>query len=257
VLFDRGSSSPTHTRDRAYDHKPDAAWLNLQRRERALQKDLQRLLDAQSAGLAATLDPNPHPPPSDASDAGTTATLHTTSSSTTTTPPHQRRHVTFHPTPSTASSGALLPVRQPRPTKPPSLRSARAGLTRTIALLADLKADEDAQLAVALSARKQALSQLRRLTGRREGIADELKALEAEDGDGELKGLVAEREVVGGEIAELEGRLNELRRRKGWLDGRVEEVRNRREAGLSGYRGALREVEGRIRPAASSTAGTR
>ncbi|KAK4130602.1 hypothetical protein BT67DRAFT_490028 [Trichocladium antarcticum] len=254
VLFDRGPSRHSHSQNSAYDHKPDTAWLNLQRRERALQKDLQRLLDAQSIGLAANLDPNnpQAPPPSDASDAGasTATTPHTTSpSAPTTTAPHQRRQVTFHPAAGTAASGALLPVRQPRPAKPPSLGAARAGLTRTIALLADLKADEDAQLAAALSARKQALAQLRRLTARREGIVGELRVLEAAEGGagGELGALAAERETVGAEIAELERRLGELRRRKGWLDGRVEEVRNRREAGLSGYRGALREVEGRLR----------
>ncbi|KAL2259232.1 hypothetical protein VTK26DRAFT_7168 [Humicola hyalothermophila] len=45
----------------------------------------------------------------------------------------------------------------------------------------------------------------------------------------------------------LEERLAGLRERKRWLDGRVQEVKSRRESGLSGYRGALREVEGRIR----------
>ena len=248
VLFDRGTASPNRSRDRNTGSKPDAVWLNLQHRERALQKDLQHLLDAQSAGLAANL--NPDAPPSSAqsvaSDASGRSTVRNPSSHGESTP---RRHVTFDPTPTTTTlSGTLVPVRQPRP-KPLGLRAARSGLARTIALLADLKAEEDAQLATALGARKQALSQLRRWSARRAGIAEELRALE-EDGDEplgrELRALEEERDAVKGEIAELEERLVGLRRRGKVLDARVEEVGSRREAGLSGYRGALREVDGRI-----------
>ncbi|KAK4236670.1 hypothetical protein C8A03DRAFT_16721 [Achaetomium macrosporum] len=243
VLFDRGSHSPSRSRDGDYDYKPNAVWLNLQRRERALQKDLQHLLDAQSTGLAANLDPQQQQPP--------TSSLPSDSSSSST----RRKHVAFDPTTNTTttSSGTLVPVRQPRPPKPLGLRAARAGLARTIALLADLKAEEDAQLTSALSTRKQALSQLRRLSARREGIAEELRVLESEEGDEgqqslgrELRELEGEREAVAGEIAELEERLAGLKKRQKWLDGRVEEVRSRREAGLSSYKGALKEVEGRI-----------
>ncbi|KAL2130550.1 hypothetical protein VTI74DRAFT_6248 [Chaetomium olivicolor] len=253
VLFDRSSSSPTRTRDRDYDHKPDTVWLTLQRRERALQKELQHLLDAQSAGLAANLDPTSLP--SDTSDAGASTTTPARTQTTHSRSPSSRRHVTFGPsaTSSTTSgtttpSDTLVPVRQPRP-KPLGLRAARAGLARTIALLADLKAEEDAQLTAALSTRKRALSQLRRLSARREGIAEELRILESDEDEPlgrELRELETEREAVTGAIADLEERLGALRRRKTWLDGRVEEVRNKREAGLSGYRGALKEVEGRL-----------
>ncbi|KAL2024941.1 hypothetical protein VTK56DRAFT_3640 [Thermocarpiscus australiensis] len=273
VLFDRGSS-PGHTGDRDYEYKPDTIWLSLQRRERALQKELQHLLDAQSAGLTASLEPSPHRPqssstpgfaPSVSSDAGGSSTsitptgtlppdsafITTAASSSSSTP---RRVTSTASSSSRTPTGDLLPVRQPRP-KPPSLRAARTGLTRAMVLLADLKAEEDATLAAALGARKQALAQLRRLAAKRAGIARELRALEGADGEEEERGqplgrelreLVAEREAVGGEIAALEERLAELRRRKRWLDGRVEEVRNEREAELSGYQGALREVEGRI-----------
>ena len=279
VLFDRRPSPQNHPRDRDYDLEPDAIWLNLHRRERALQRELQHLLDAQSAGLAAHFDPAPN-----SSVAPTNDTTISSSSSS------ARRRVSFQPPDSTTSissisgstsssttipappppPGAVLPVRQPRP-KPPSLRAARAGLARTVAQLADLKAEEDAQLTQALGARKRALAQLRQLAARREGIAAELAAAlededegEGEGGEGdddngngngvnkpgplgrELRELVAERDAVAGEIGELEARLEGLRRRRRWLDARVEEVRSRREAELSGYRGALREVEARI-----------
>ncbi|KAK4032916.1 pyruvate kinase [Parachaetomium inaequale] len=121
VLFDRSSSSPNRARSRDYDPKPDAVWLNLQRRERALQKDLQHLLDAQSAGLAANLDPGAAPSSSsaEASDAGTRSITPTnTTHGTHPTSPTRRRHVTFHdqlstPTTTTtpsAGGGPLTPI---------------------------------------------------------------------------------------------------------------------------------------------------
>ncbi|KAK0649284.1 hypothetical protein B0T16DRAFT_327336 [Cercophora newfieldiana] len=244
VLFDRGS--PTRRRDAIQDYEPDTVWRNLQRRERTLQKELQLLLDAQSAGLAANLDPTGAPSSrSDVSDAGSstpTSTLHTADS------PARRSHIIFEQPARVTPTGALLPVRQPRK-KPIGLRGARSGLTRTIAQLADLKVEEDASLALALSTRKKALAQLRKLSARRAGIAEELGALEAEEEEPlarELRELGEERDGVKGEIAELEERLVGLRNRRRWLDGRIEDVRNRREAGLSGYKGALREVEGRV-----------
>lgn len=292
VLFDRGSS-PSLPRNRDYDHRPDAVWLNLQRRERALQRDLQRLLDAQSAGLAAHLGPEP---PGSSSSAARSDASDTNTTPTDATPPHssrrrrsqplqQQRHVTFEfeqqqqlaHGETGGAGGVVMPVRQPRPPKPLGLRAARAGLARTMALLADLKAEEDATLAAAAVARRRALARLRALTARREGIASELRALEADDerdqgedwgdqgaqGDDrdrqkreqqqqqrplgrELRELREERERVGGEIADLEARLAALKQRRKFLDGRIEEVRNAREAGLSGYRGALKEVEGKI-----------
>lgn len=135
-----------------------------------------------------------------------------------------------------------MPVRQPR-RKPLNLNTARAALERTMAALADLKAEEDAVLATALGARKEALARLGRLAGRREGI---MRALETH-GEGplgqELRELERERATVGREMAELEERLVGLRSRARWLDARIEDVGNRQEAGLSGYRNALREVE--------------
>ncbi|KAK3689448.1 hypothetical protein B0T22DRAFT_427751 [Podospora appendiculata] len=259
VLFDRGS--PTRTRDQRQDYEPDAVWRNLQHREHALQQELQRLLDAQSAGLAAHLDPTvantPRAPSSTGSsssraqsiasfsDAGSstpTGTLHTTSTGT------RRSQLGLgQPTRATAR-GEIIPVRQPRQ-KPLGLRAARTALARNISLLADLKAEEDANLASALSVRKKALAQLRKLAAGRDRVVEQLRVLESDKEDDlarELRELSEEHEGVAAEIAELEERLVGLRNRRRWLDGRLEDVRNRREAGLSGYKGALKEVEGRV-----------
>ncbi|CAI4219359.1 unnamed protein product [Parascedosporium putredinis] len=44
-------------------------------------------------------------------------------------------------------------------------------------------------------------------------------------------------------LGELEERLIGLRNKKRWVDDRIDDVQNRREAGLSGYKGALREMQ--------------
>lgn len=242
VLFDRGASAQ-RSRDAVLEYEPDTVWRNLQRRERKLQKELQLLLDAQSVGLAGNLDPA-GAAPSDASDAGSstpTSTLYTSTST-------RRSHILFEDAVRSPSTGEIVPVRQPRK-KPLGLRAARAGIAKNIALLADIKAEEDANLSAALSARKKALAQLRKLAARRDGIADELQALEGEEEEPlalELRELGEEHGSVTAEIAELEERLMGLRNRRRRLDTKMEDVRNRREAGLSGYKGALKEVEGKV-----------
>ncbi|KAM7207936.1 hypothetical protein V8F20_001730 [Naviculisporaceae sp. PSN 640] len=243
VLFDR--TSPGRTRDQTQDYEPDAVWRNIQHRERVLQKELQQLLDAQSAGLAAHLDPNAPPSSSvrsDASDAGSSTPTDSSMSQ------RRRQHVSFEQPVRATPTGEIIPVRQPRK-KPLGLRAARAGLARNITLLADLKAEEDANLASALSIRKKALAQLRKLAARKEGITEELSVLESDEEEPlsrELRELGEERESVTTEIAELEERLVGLRNRRRWLEGRMEDVKNRREAGLSGYKGALKEVDSMV-----------
>ncbi|KAK4139698.1 pyruvate kinase [Dichotomopilus funicola] len=123
VLFDRNPTSPNRRRSRDHDPEQQAIWLNLQRREQALQKDLQRLLDAQSVGLAANLDPTIEQTPSETSDV-TTRSATPTSTSTFRTD-RSRRHVAFAT--STTSSGTIVPVRQPR-SKPLSLQGKLGGL---------------------------------------------------------------------------------------------------------------------------------
>ncbi|OIW28143.1 hypothetical protein CONLIGDRAFT_619866 [Coniochaeta ligniaria NRRL 30616] len=251
VLFERASSaaSSSHT-SRAVDrqsYEPDTVWRNLQQRERALQKELQHLLDVQSAGLSASLDPtmrttpgasNPLPGSrSDVSDAGTAtptgggASLSSTSS----------RQIPEY-------EQIVVPVRQPQ-RRPMGLVTARTALARNMSVLADLKSEEEAVLTAAIAARKKALAQLKRLAGRRAGIVSELKALESDGQEPlgqELMELGRERSAVSREIVELEERLLGLRSRQRWLDARIEDVNNRREAGLSGYRNALKEVDANV-----------
>ncbi|KAK4183308.1 hypothetical protein QBC35DRAFT_119383 [Podospora australis] len=252
VFFDRNASRPSHTRS-SPDSEPDAVWRNLQHRERALQKELQHLLDAQSSGLAAGLAPPPGLSTTNSEVDGTSTptglsqSIYTDAASTISTSTKASRRVAFSQA-NLAATGEVIPVRQPKH-KPITLRAARAGLARQITLLADLKSEEDATLTTALATRKKALAQLRKLAAQQEEISEELRVLE-EDKDEplakELRELTQERSDIKKEIVELEERLVELRNRKRFLDAKVGDIWNRREAGLSGYRGALKDVEGRL-----------
>jgi len=237
VLFPRPSPSAKDPAGVALS--PDSVWRNLQNRERALQKELQVLLDIQVASLAAgggsgggspsasRTSAAPQPPSSSAASSSSSSRI---------------------PMDRATASGAVIPVRQPRP-RQVGLRGARAGLTRCIAQLADLKTDEDASLAAALSTRKQALAQLRRLAARRDGIAGELRALEEDDDEPltrELRALTDEHREVCAKAADLEERLARLRSRRRSLESKMEALGSQREAGLSGYRGALREADAQI-----------
>ncbi|KAK2074093.1 hypothetical protein P8C59_008326 [Phyllachora maydis] len=255
VLFPAAAAAAASTRrpdTLPHDAAPPAApapWRALLRRERALHAELQGLLDAQSVGLAAgtgqaLAPPPPPPPPLPSPKPPRSRSRSGGASPTTTQDPCGSGSV---------HRGGVVPVRQPRP-EPLSLRSARAALADALDALADLRAEEDMQLAAALGARRGALARLGRLGAQRAGIEEALGLGGGGKGGGqqdeeaeELRELAAEGEVVRAEVAELEERLAGLRERGRWIARRVGEVKSRQEAGRSGYRGALREVEARLR----------
>ncbi|KAK4177795.1 hypothetical protein QBC36DRAFT_125106 [Triangularia setosa] len=246
VLFDR-QDSPARGRDTVNynEYEPDAVWRNLQHRERQLQKELQSILDVQSGCLSAQVGRSGSAGSPGASDAGSNtpaSTLHTSTTSISTV-----RRVSFAQT-MTTHMGQVIPVRQPKK-KRPSIREARTGLARQMTLLADLKAEEDANLTAALSTRKRALAQLRKLCRQREEITGELDKIEQDEEEPlaqEIKELTEERNNVASEIKELEERLVGLRNRKRYLDAKVADVKSKRDAGLSGYRGALNDVGAKL-----------
>ncbi|KAL8358763.1 hypothetical protein RB601_009908 [Gaeumannomyces tritici] len=257
VLFSRrgGSSS---ARERSPKYEADSAWQSFARREKALQRDAQNLLDVQAAGLSAGLG-RPMSDSAASSDAAASDMLGNNSrtssadrhSSRTNPQAHQQHPLSqsrIDPPVRSNANGGVIPVRQPR-ANPIGLRAARAGLGRTMSLLADLKAEEDATLEAALATRKAALVRARKMSTRRKGLADELCALESDEEDPlaqELRGLQGEHEDVCTQIAELEERLALLRGRRGRLEDDLATLTNRRDAGLSGYHGALKEVDAQI-----------
>ena len=116
--------------------------------------------------------------------------------------------------------------------------------------LAELKQEEDEHVTEAISLRKDALKHLAFLSDRRDSVMGELRSFEKDDQEPlgqELRGLGATYESLSEEIRLLEERLVGMRNRRRWLRERIDDVQNRREAGLSGYRGALKNAESEIR----------
>lgn len=209
--------------------------LGLERRERAIQRELQELLDAQSAGLVQGLGGAGD---ESASEGGSsTPTYNSTRSRSA-----GRRE----------GSGAVIPVRQPKK-KTISLRGARRGLLRDIGELSMIKGEEVGVLADSIAQRENVLQKVAEWEERIQSFQKQLfssssSAASPEDEEGrELAELKNEEKAVENEIREMEDRLAQMRARRKWIQERVREGENRREARLSSYRGALSEVEGEVR----------
>lgn len=244
VMWDRSEPQDlAGERPVAYDR--NSVWRSLMRREKAIVHDVQRYLQVQEESLSGGGTSQRSPSISDAGSHTPTGTTNTSLS-----PRNPHRSVSFlEPVTRSGPGGEIIPVRQPRQKKL-GISGARKGITRSLAQLADLKAEEEASLLAALSTRKQALGQLRRLSTRHESITEELKALETDEQEPlakELEELDGEYKGVCSEIRELEERLASLKIRRRHLEGRIDDVKNRREAGLSGYKNALREVENSVK----------
>lgn len=242
-VFRDARSNPSTRQDygenQAVVYDRNVAWKGLARRERALRKELERyleVLDEMALKRGGSDDDSPTPTgvasPSVASSR------------------NGGRSVSFlEPESRSGPNREIVPVRQPRQKKI-GLNGARRGISRCMADFADVKTEEDALLAAALSNRKQALVKLRQLASRQQGIVEELEALETnEEEPSKLKfeDLDNEHRGVCSEIHDLEKRLKALRSRKRSLEQEMDEVKNQREAGLSGYKNALREVEDTVK----------
>ncbi|KAI0204351.1 hypothetical protein F4808DRAFT_413223 [Astrocystis sublimbata] len=204
---------PVHNQRNA-STKVDQTFKLIERRERQMQQELQRLLDAQDYALEKHLasaiqeqDDQPRP---------------------------RKSHV--------------VPVRQPKK-RHLSKMEARLGISRCMSQLSDLKSEEEAYIATALGERKAALSRLRTLSTKRDSIVAEMKAVEL-DRDQPLKNNIKKMEqqhhTICQDIVKLEEKLRDLKRTKTRLEERIVEARSARESELSGYRGALSECDKRL-----------
>jgi hypothetical protein len=210
--------------------------LALERTEKAIQNDLQLLLDAQSAGLLQGFGGDAGGDAS--SDAG---------SSTPTTRSLQRSSTR-------GKSGGIVPVRQPK-RRAVGLRGARRGLLRDMRELIAIKQEEEGVLSSEIRRRNEVLGRVVQYEQKIEGAKNQLSEysglgtsiqVEGERGGEEgreIAELRTEERAVENEIREMEDRLAQMKARKRWLGERINESVNKREARLSSYRGALREVE--------------
>ncbi|RGP81622.1 hypothetical protein FLONG3_222 [Fusarium longipes] len=228
------------------DNRPrlDSIWRSLQRREKALERDIQQLLDLQASGLIAGSGEGGSES-NFGSDTGTgESTFYSTATS------KSRMMNSLHMPTRSTPDGNVIPVRQPVPNKPRGLKAARVGLQRSMAALSELKAEEDLHLSTALEQRKDALSYLEKMSKRRDDIYTELHALEEDDEEPlgqELRSLEVEQQELNHDIQRLEEKLAGAKRRRKWIREKMEDVKGRREAGLSGYRAAGRDVDMEVR----------
>ena len=242
LLFD-------YKHDKQPGYQPDSVWRGLRRREKALEGELQQLLDLQASGLVAGRDGGMLPSSSEQdeySDTGSstpTGTFYSTATS-----KSRMMNSLYVPTRSTPE-GNVIPVRQPKSSRPRGLRSTRTGLRRSISALAQLKAEEDSLVDDALTERKKALGQLSKLHMRRESVTAELRSLEEDEEEPlgqELRKLGTKYDTMTQEIRELDEKLVGMRNQRRRLRAKMEDVKSRRDAGLSGYRGALKDVDSEV-----------
>ncbi|KAI1259225.1 hypothetical protein F5Y18DRAFT_410735 [Xylariaceae sp. FL1019] len=209
---------PTYS-DRSPSAKVDKTFETIERQERSLEKQLQRLLNAQDYALEKSLA-NDEPEDS----------------------------VSRSSTPdSVPPKGHVVPVRQPRK-RHLSTKEARVGISHCLSQLSNLKNEEDAYIATALAERKSALSRLRNLSSKRSSIVTQMQAMESDQPlKSEIQKMEDQHTTVCSDIEKLERQLRDLKQKRTRLEHRISEAKSRRESELSGYAGALKDCDKRIK----------
>ncbi|TGO36592.1 hypothetical protein BHYA_0120g00160 [Botrytis hyacinthi] len=229
--------------------------LGLERRERALQAELQMLLDAQSEGLMQGFGGGGNREEHSGSSTPTTRSL-------------QRDRDRQGGRSTKGAHMRTIPVRQPK-RKSVGLRGSRKGLLRNMGLLADVKVEEGELLTEEIKRREMCIAKTKdwkiridevkreigefvsaditnnRVSSPNAEIHQSPHASKSEE-DREIAELRTEERAVENEIRETEDRLLQMKARRSWLADRINERVNQRESRLSSYRGALREVESEV-----------
>ncbi|PHH80629.1 hypothetical protein CDD80_632 [Ophiocordyceps camponoti-rufipedis] len=228
----------------------DSTWRGLLRRQRALEKQIQQLLDLQAsalvAGGAGGLDASSAEHGDGYSEDGSVTPTGTVESAVAAS---SRMQKSLYVPPRSTPEGNVIPVRQPARSRLTGLRRARQGIRESLADLVGLKQEEEAYVNAALSERKRVCTRLNRLATRRSGIRNELTALESDEDEPlgkELRQLATEHDSLDDEIKRLEKQLVGMRNRRRWLKDKMDDVKSKREAGLSGYHGALKNVDAEV-----------
>jgi hypothetical protein len=204
--------------------------LVLGRREKAIQRELQALLDAQSEGLLAGFGGGAAP--ESGSNTPTTSRSINGRSQSRGSGGNQGRN----------SGGGITPVRQPK-VKPLGLRAARRGLLEGMASLSEIKSEENLVLETEIGRREQILKNIEAWEKRISAAKKKLASCAADTADDSLGALEKEQADINKEIEELEDRLAVLKGRRSHVVQRITEGVNKRDARLSSYKGALREAE--------------
>ncbi|KAG6187108.1 hypothetical protein E4U36_008389 [Claviceps purpurea] len=219
--------------------RSNSAWLQLRRRQRTLENEVQQLLNLQSRRLM--LDPSMDLNKNSETGISTpNETFHSQVASISNSPR------TSYLLPRAMVRGNVVPVAQSAKSRPPGLRAIRNGLRTAMESLKELCREEKAHIVAAIKERKLALQHLHDLACRRSVILSELTTFDSDSEEPlarELGELSERYNTVDHEISRLEEQLTGLRRQRLWLRDKMRDIRGRREACLSGRRSALRDVD--------------
>lgn len=224
----------------------DDTFKEIARRERQMQRELQRLLDAQAAAIEQKLSGGKEKK-EDSESRASTPNHKSRSQSVSYTSDSSRREKTKNK--KSSSRQHIIPVRQP-PERRLTLGQTRAHIIRVMRNLADLKEEEDAYIATAVAERKAGLSKLGTLKTRHQQIKHDIQEIENDPGDpltNDIQTIERDLHTASAQIEEYRRLLRRAEQTKAALERRLEEAKSEAESRLSGYKGALRECEAGIR----------
>lgn len=210
-------------------------YLALSREEEYLQKDLQKLIDAQSEGLLAGFaGASDHNDRDNISSTGS-RTPTTTSMSSTATPWGLNQSSSHY----VSSTPITIPIRQPT-RRNIGLHGARRGITRAISSLGHLKSSQASLLSSQLAEKSSDLSTVQSLLAKQSTLEEQIRTIaQGEDASRRISEMKKEEKALDGEIRELEDRLWQMKARQNRLLRDIQGLENRVESQLSSYKAAL------------------
>ncbi|KAI9796766.1 MAG: hypothetical protein M1833_006006 [Piccolia ochrophora] len=194
----------------------------LQRKERSLQQDLQRLLDAQSEGLTAGLGGSA-PGDGSSDDGSLSAASHISPTRT-----------------------KVIPVRQPVERRV-GLKGARRGILRTMREYAEVKEAETAIVDSDLEERLSLLEQINRWMQKRAALEKEVLDIERNGEGQQVEAMKADLASTEDEIRGLESRLFTLRAKQQNLVSELSRVENSVQSKLSSYKASLSLLDSQVK----------
>lgn len=219
------------------ERNSDSVWRGFLSQEKALEKEVQVLLDQQAIALVAGSGIE-----NDASSTGSSTPTGPLFSG----PGYQKRAaLSLYIPPRITRDGNVVPTRQPANDRPQGLKATRESMRNLLASMSSLKHDQSVYIEDALKKRMDALKHLSKLNRKRGILEAEIRSF-AKNSDEplarEFTVVDTEYHVLGEEIQLLEAKLSRMRTRHRLLQERMDDIKNKREAGLSGYHGALKEL---------------
>ncbi|EEQ87991.2 Atg28p, partial [Blastomyces dermatitidis ER-3] len=198
------------------------SFLHIERQSRQLQRDLQTLLDAQSAGLAAGLS---GPAGDDTTSNGS---------------------LTPTPTPSQFSSSShsaiTIPVRQPAKKKI-GLRGARRGILKTMHTLLSLKEEERRLIDSELKNRRLAVKEVESFVTKQSGLEKAIAEIQMNGGSLRAENLMRAARTLETDIRDLESKLLQMKSQHRYILNEVSQIQNSVDAQLSSYKASLALVQ--------------